>query len=96
MVGTSGSTDYLRDAAPDVKRPTAADRRFWPVSVPLAELARCADDGFDRQDCDGLHDEGAPPQYLCTRCFPDLRGDLAALEEDEYDERARDEAEEIV
>ena len=21
--------------------------------------------------CDGLHDEGAPEQYLCSRCFPD-------------------------
>jgi hypothetical protein len=35
--------------------------------------------------CDGLHDESAPVIYLCTRCFPDLCGDLTEHEdEDEY------------
>lgn len=57
VVGTSGSTDYLNEEA--------GSQRFWPVrlDVPLRDLD---------ESCDGLHAEGAPPQYLCTRCFPDL------------------------
>ena len=44
--------------------------------------------------CDGLHDESAPSQYLCSRCFPDvasIRGDLTDAQDDEYDEACRDE-----
>lgn len=36
--------------------------------------------------CDGLHDEGAPERYLCSRCFPDLQGDLAEPRDDEDDD----------
>jgi hypothetical protein len=36
-----------------------------------------------------------PHQYLCSRCFPDLRGDLAEPLDDEYDEARRDEDEKI-
>ena len=41
--------------------------------------------------CDGIHDEGAPAHYLCSRCFPELDHciDLARVEDgddavDEY------------
>ena len=46
----------------------------------------------DAQVCDGLHDEGAPERYLCSRCFPDLRGDLAEDRDDdsEYEQREDD------
>lgn len=82
ILGTSGSTDYLHD--------TTDNQRFWPVSVPGGESA--LDSG---QGCDGLHDAGAPSQYLCSRCFPNLRGDLADPPDDEYDEARRDETEEM-
>ena len=52
----------------------------------------------DGQVCDGVHDEGAPAHYLCSRCFPDvvdLRGDLADPQDDDYDEARRDEDEEM-
>lgn len=50
-------------------------RRFWPVTSP--------DEG---EGCDGLHDEGAPVNFLCTRCFSDPgRGDLALGSDDEED-----------
>jgi len=70
VIGTSGSTDYLRDMG---------DKRYWPVVV--------ADDG---EPCDGLHDEGAPAIYLCSRCYPQPQGDLFELAHDEYDENRRD------
>lgn len=82
VVGTSGSTDYLRDG-----RDGTGDKRFWSVAVPPDEPS--PDDG---QACDGLHDETAPAHYLCTRCFPDPREDLGHLEDDEVqqdDEEAR-------
>jgi hypothetical protein len=72
IIGTAGSMDYLQDKT--------ADRRFWLVTLeepptPLADadrqhlqdLSRRFNDGV----CDGLHDDGAPEQYLCSRCFPD-------------------------
>ncbi len=42
--------------------------------------------------CDGLHDDGAPAHYLCSRCYPNfdppLGGDLAEVEGcDESDEQ---------
>lgn len=81
IIGTSGSTDYLHD--------TTCNQRFWAaVSVPRGEPA--PDDALL---CDGLHDEGAPVQYLCSRCFPDvasIRGDLTDAQGDEYDEARRD------
>ncbi len=82
VVGTSGSTDYLRDAT--------GDQRFWPVVPPPGGTA----DGAET--CDGIHDEGAPPQYLCTRCFPGAaRGDLAEHEDDDCDGVRRDEEQEM-
>ena len=83
IIGTSGSTDYLND--------TTSNRRFWPVTIPSGESA--LDDQVDGQGCDGLHDESAPTQYLCSRCFPlnsPLRGDLSDPQEDESDETHRD------
>jgi hypothetical protein len=106
IIGTSGSPDYLKDTTGDrrfwpvtVPPPDLATLRvdrdklwaeaaeFWadgvefvPVEVPV---------------CDGLHDEGAPVQYLCSRCFPDLRGDLSESQDDEYDDARRDDAEEM-
>ena len=82
ILGTSGSTDYLHD--------TTGNQRFWPVSVPRGDLA--PDDG---QSCDGLHDDNAPSYYLCSRCFPGLRGDLAEPQDTEYDETRRDEDQEM-
>lgn len=45
--------------------------------------------------CDGLHDENAPAQYLCSRCFPDLQPDLTDPQDDECDEARRDDDEEM-
>ena len=104
IIGTSGSTDYLKD--------TTGDRRYWPVAVAsidtppataedLAVVQRLVQATGGKwlveagEGCDGLHDEGAPLQYLCSRCFPDLRGDLTESQDDEYDEARRDEAEEM-
>lgn len=94
IVGTSGSPDYLEDKT--------AGKRFWPLfdpvtnpattvgDVDLATAGRWCDDAGEA-GCDGLHDEGAPAHYLCTRCFPE--GDLA--EAPDEDERAPDPEEEI-
>lgn len=76
VIGTSGSSDYLRDTG---------NKRYWPIVVP-------AEGG---EICDGLHDETAPIQYLCSRCFPQMRGDLAETQDDEYEERARNHEEEM-
>ena len=101
IIGTSGSTDYLKGTD---------NRRYWPVvpnaveadAPPLsaedqAILKRLIEAGgiepvAREENCDGLHDEGAPSHYLCSRCFPDLRGDLAEPYEDE---EARPEPEEM-
>jgi hypothetical protein len=92
VIGTSGSTDYLHDP-PGQYRPTRHDRRFWHVSQGEASQGESEPD--DGQICDGLHDESAPVQYLCSRCFSDLRGDLAEIQEDEYDDDRRDDDEEM-
>lgn len=83
IIGTSGSADYLND--------TASDRRLWPLSVPSARPS--LEDGEDSDGCDGLHDESAPTQYLCSRCFPGrypLRGDLSDPQDDASAEPHRD------
>ena len=82
IIGTSGSTDYLRD--------TTGNQRFWPVSVVSVPRGRSAPG--DGQRCDGLHDENAPVYYLCSRCFPDHRTDLFEYDDDEVH---RDEPEEM-
>lgn len=68
--------------SPDYLNDTTGDRRFWPL---VADEARC----------DGIHDENAPIQYLCSKCFQGPRGDLTAPQDDEYDEDRRDVAEEM-
>ena len=62
IIGTSGSPDYLKG--------TAGEQRYWPVSAPPPAEAFSACPAADDGACDGLHVEGSPPQYLCTRCFP--------------------------
>lgn len=59
-----------------------AGRRFWPVTV--------SDDG---EACDGVHDEAAPVNYLCTRCFPGLCSDDHGQRDDDEDD-CRDETHE--
>ena len=64
--------------SPDYLNDTTDDRRLWLLSVP-------------GEGCDGLHDEAAPVQYLCSKCFLDLRGDLAEpQDDDDRDEDRRD------
>lgn len=104
IIGTSGSTDYLKD--------NTGARRYWPVAAAsvdtppataedLAVAQRLVQATGGKwlveagEGCDGLHEEGSPVQYLCSRCFPDLRGDLAASHDDEYEEARRDDAEEM-
>lgn len=82
IIGTSGSTDFLHEPS--------GTRRFWPVSV-LSDRPSLE----DGEGCDGLHDVSAPSQYLCSRCFPAFRGDLAEPQDDECDEARRDETEEM-
>jgi len=97
IIGTSGSTDYLKD--------TTGDRRYWPVSPPRNSIPP-ADDGFMAamagkwlveadEICDGLHDEGAPAHHLCSRCFPDLQADLGEHDEEDYGAVRRDESPEM-
>jgi hypothetical protein len=86
VVGTSGSTDYLNDTG---------DRRFWPVHV-LSEEPLPPNVGDDGLSCDGLHDEGAPAHYLCSRCFPgfpNIGGDLLGPQDDDDDDFRRDDNE---
>lgn len=59
--------------------------------VDLVTAGRWCDDDSEG-GCDGLHDEGAPAHYLCTRCFPE--GDLAEGPAAD-DEQNRDPEEEI-
>lgn len=43
--------------------------------------------------CDGIHDEGAPTLYLCSRCFP--YGEIPPPQDDEDDgDLRRDEPQE--
>jgi hypothetical protein len=60
----------------------------WATTAASERLEPTHEDG-----CDGIHDEGAPDLYLCTRCFPYGRGgDLS--KPDDNDQRC-DEEEEI-
>jgi hypothetical protein len=73
--------------------PADTENRDEAVVARLLELTggTWLDDAAG-EGCDGLHDESAPSQYLCSRCFPKLRGDLAEPHnDDEYDEARRDE-----
>jgi len=101
VIGTSGSHDYLKDTTGEkrfwpVREPSSGvvepvspeDRARLDAylaatsgSVVVATVAAGEGDA-----CDGIHDEGAPLLYLCTRCFPDLRGDLPAQEDDGYED----------
>jgi hypothetical protein len=58
----------------DYLKDTTGDRRFW---VGLVAPPR------EGETCAGIHDEGAPDQYLCTRCFPYDR----RFDEDGHDQR---------
>ena len=110
IIGTSGSTDYLKD--------TTGNHRYWPVEVPSGDVPPLDEADAEvvkklveltggtwiveakprlkvapvAEACDGLHDEGAPAQYLCSRCHPD-RNDLdGGADPVEYDgEVPRDE-----
>jgi hypothetical protein len=100
VIGTSGSTDYLKDTS---------DRRYWharvcpdPAADDLAKVGRrlWADllaaqrvdqiAAVDEADCDGIHDEDAPQQYLCSRCFS---GDFLTCGEDDEDDPRREDQE---
>lgn len=49
---------------------------------------------FEDEICDGIHDDGAPLMYLCTRCFPkQLGGDLLGVDDEDADERRDDDQE---
>lgn len=58
--------------------------------------------GEHEEGCDGLHDDGAPVQYLCTKCFPDVvarplsvSGDLSDPDGVDYVEDRQDEDREM-
>jgi hypothetical protein len=72
IIGTSGSLDYLNDST--------AGKRFWQLAPEVLKEAVEAVDS-----CDGIHDENAPPQYLCTRCYPQPTS-TDAIEVDEVEE----------
>jgi len=86
VIGTSGSHDYLKDGT--------GDRRYWLVgdpapgpAAPISPEDRARLDALialgQEAGCDGIHDADAPPQYLCSRCFPEGREDLSLQEDDE-------------
>ncbi len=98
VIGTSGSHDYLKDGT--------GDRRYWRVgdleagpTAPISPEDRVRLDalialGGDAM-CDGIHDAEAPPQYLCTRCFPEGREDPSEQEDDGYEESRQDHDQEM-
>ena len=106
LIGTSGSDDYLKSTASDRRfwPVTACGSESGDVDARDVDAVRAYVELTPRfeipetyEPCDGIHDEGAPPEHLCTRCFPDLidpslGGDLLTPEGDEHD---RDEAEEM-
>ncbi len=111
MIGTSGSHDYLRDTSGDrrywgVREPSTVSGK--PLSLEARSLIDrlvAASSGFvepkliatdEEAVCDGVHDASASLQYLCTRCFPDLRRDLVVdeYEVDENDDRRQNQDQE--
>lgn len=107
VIGTSGSHDYLNDTTGDRRfwpvrvPPTAADTPLSPedqavidklVAMTSSPIVVVSKDG--EATCDGIHDEGAPAHYLCTRCFPD-GGDLATHEDDVQEDVHQDHDEEM-
>jgi len=97
VICTSGSPDYLKDST--------GNRRYWPAHAPStapAEPISSEDRALvdvlitmSGEWCDGLHDEEAPQQYLCSRCFPNGREDPSAQEDDGYEETCRDQDREM-
>ena len=49
----------------------------------LVIIATSSSNGCPNEICDSLHDEDAPVQYLCSRCFPDPPGDLVEASDDD-------------
>lgn len=82
-------TAHVGPLAPEVARLLALSAED-PILV-LPKPAQSADTDED-PPCDGVHDTGASPLYLCTRCFPygqRAQRDLDESEDDEVQQDAR-------
>jgi hypothetical protein len=56
----------------------------------LASVTDMPVSAVEEPTCDGIHDEQAPAQYLCSRCFPSGDKDLPSEEDDGYEDARRD------